>query len=136
MNKINTSFINELEKISGVGLIGDVLAASLIASLAMTGAQHGKGMIEARKAGAKFKEILKAHPLPVGEEWKYRPLTKTNRQFKIPTEHIATPFKETTPYEFTIKKQQDLARTIGMPTGAVFNKLTQINKPTKNKNEK
>jgi hypothetical protein len=116
---ISKSFSNELEKISTVGIVGDVLAAGLLGSILMTGMQHGKGFKEALRAGAKFKQAIGSDPLPIGKQWKFKPISQTGGNLEINTEGMHNPYKETTPYEFKLGQQEKKARNIAGPLGAL-----------------
>src|ERR1035437_5141343 len=100
MNKqILKSFSTEIQKLASDDngkknnsgkIVGSMLVTSLLAGLAVTGAQHAKGVKEAFKAGSKFKHAFSAPPLPVGKSWRFEKLKDTGGKFKIPTEHVST----------------------------------------------
>jgi hypothetical protein len=112
------SFNNELEKLSASGIVGDILAAGLLGGLTATGAHHVKGMKEAIKAGAGIKQALKAYPLPLGKEWKFKPLQKGKTSLVIDMGKMYNPHKETNPYDFHMRSQERLGNIIAMPIGA------------------
>jgi hypothetical protein len=123
-------FINELEKIAGPTTgnpIGDMLVLSLLSGLAVSAAQHGKGFKEAKKSGATIKNMLRASPLPLGREFKYKPLKKNNSFFE--TKKTKTPHNIPL-YRYqsnTMQEQQALAKTLGLPLGFVYSKLHKKN---------
>lgn len=120
MNSItHKAFVNEFEKISAAGIVGDILAASLLGQLAMTGAQHTKGIKEALKAGATLKHAFSAPPLPLGKEWKFVPLSKLNNQLKLQENQLESMTKEKSSYEHFLDEQRKRMQTVAMPTGAV-----------------
>jgi hypothetical protein len=118
MNAIINKSLKEFEKLAASGIVGDLLTLGFAGKLVSKAAQQIKGFKEAKKAGATLKEMLNADALPLGKQWKFKPLSKTNRKFEISAKNISSPISTKDPYEYHIDRQQDLAGTLAMPFGA------------------